>query len=264
MLANTQQPLPRFQITTPTRALIVEAQRPDRQTLRLHLELAGFEVEEAADGRAALDRLRSTRYGLVLLDFALPSIDGLALCRAVRAEGPNTDAAVLMVTARDSEADKVLGLSSGADDYVTKPFSIPELLARVGAVLRRSPRSTRHEEARRPVQSSHLSLDLDRREALVRGRRVELTRQEFDVLHQLAARPGTVFSRAALLRSVWSDDRHANERTVDVAISRLRRKIEGNPHDPELILTAWGVGYKFAADSELRAASHYITANRQG
>jgi len=230
------------------RGLIVEAEKPVRQLLRLHLELAGFEIVEAGDGRVALDRLRATAYDLVILEVELPSVDGLTLCRAARTNGPNVDTAILLLTARSTESDKVVGLSSGADDYVTKPFGVREVLARVGAILRRSRREPRPPEPS-PESNGRLALDAARREAFVRGRRVELTRQEFDVLQQLAARPGMVFSRAVLLRNVWSDDARASERTVDVAISRLRRKIEFNPHDPELILTAWGVGYKFAADT---------------
>ena len=140
----------------------------------------------------------------------------------------------------------MLGLSSGADDYVTKPFGVRELLARIAAILRRAERATRRR--RRPHRAGPLSLDLARRQAYVRGHRVELTRQEFDVLHQLSTHPGIVLSRATLLEQVWSHDSQASLRTVDVAISRLRRKVEFNPHNPQLILTAWGVGYKFCGD----------------
>jgi two-component system, OmpR family, alkaline phosphatase synthesis response regulator PhoP len=232
------------------KALVIEADKELRQLLRLHLELTGFEIDEASDGRTGLERVRTTGYSLIVLDVDLPGVDGLALCRVIRASGPNLDAGVLLVASRNSESDKVAGFTSGADDYVTKPFGLRELLARVGAIMRRTRR-----DATQPDHSSFssatLSLDVARRQAVVRGRRVELTRQEFDVLHQLAARPGTVFSRAMLLRNVWSGDARASERTVDVAISRLRRKIETNPHNPELILTAWGLGYKFAADREI-------------
>ena len=227
------------------RALIIEADRATRSHMRKHLELAGYSADEAADGDCGLDRLRSTAYAIVILDLVLPRIDGLALCRAARASGPNADAGILIVSARSSESDKVVGLTNGADDYVTKPFGIRELLARVDAITRRIRRSARR-SARSEAGTSQLALDTARREAFVRGQRVELTRQEFDVLHQLAVRPGTVLSRATLLKQVWSDDLAPSERTVDVAISRLRRKIEFNPHNPQLIITAWGVGYKLA------------------
>jgi DNA-binding response OmpR family regulator len=231
------------------RALVVESEKDVRQLLRLHLELAGFDVDDATDGRVGLDRLRTTPYGLLVLAVELPSIDGLTLCRAARAQGPNHNAAVLVLASRNTETDKVEGFASGADDYVTKPFSVRELLARIGAIMRRNRRDAAQAETQ-PDSSAKLSLDVARRQAVVRGRRVELTKQEFEVLRQLAARPGMVFSRTVLLRSVWSDDAQASERTVDVAISRLRRKIESDPRDPELILTAWGIGYKFAGEGE--------------
>jgi DNA-binding response OmpR family regulator len=152
-----------------------------------------------------------------------------------------------MLTARDGESEKVLGLESGADDCVTKPFGVRELLARIRALLRRDQRAERrtgtsHE---RCLETNTVVLDLERRVAIVRGQPVELTRQEFDLLYQLVARPGVVFSRASLLEHVWSSDAFVTERTVDTVISRLRRKIEREPQDPALILTAWGVGYKF-------------------
>ncbi len=160
-------------------------------------------------------------------------------------EGPNTDTPILMVTARDAESDKVLGLESGADDYLAKPFGIRELVARVGAIMRRHKRAGEKTESVGRTSASHVDIDPERRTASVRGEPVELTRQEFDLLYQLAKRPGIVYSRTALLQNVWTDDTYVTERTVDTVISRLRKKIERDPQDPELILTAWGVGYKF-------------------
>jgi DNA-binding response OmpR family regulator len=228
----------------PRRALLVESDPGVRQLLRTHLELAGFALEEVADGRVALERLRAVPYDLIILDALIPSLDGVTLCRAARTGGPNSNAGIVMLSARNTESDRVLGLSSGADDYVTKPFGIRELLARIAAILRRAER-THTPPAAAPHRAGPLSLDLARRQAYVRGHRVELTRQEFDVLQQLSTRPGIVLSRAALLEHAWSHDSQASLRTVDVAISRLRRKIEFNPHNPQLIVTAWGVGYKF-------------------
>jgi DNA-binding response OmpR family regulator len=152
-----------------------------------------------------------------------------------------------MHTARASEADTVLGLESGADDYVVKPFGVREMVARVGAILRRNDRrdSPASGAAPRSVRSRDVAIDPDRREVSIRGRRVDLTKQEFDLLYLLAARPGIVFSRTALLTKVWPDDTFVTERTVDTVISRLRRKIEPDAQSPALILTAWGVGYKF-------------------
>ena len=227
-------------------ALIVETDPSVRQIVRTHLELAGFLLEDTSDGRIALERLRTSPYDVVILDALVPGFDGLTLCRAARSSGPNGQAAIVMVSSRNIESERVLGLSSGADDYLTKPFGVRELLARVGAILRRADRHTEPLTSAAAHRAGPLSLDVARRQAYVRGHRVDLTRQEFDVLHQLSTRPGMVFSRAALLQHVWSEDTHASQRTVDVAISRLRRKIEFNPHNPQLILTAWGVGYKFA------------------
>jgi DNA-binding response OmpR family regulator len=227
------------------RILVVEDEAPIRELLRLHLSLAGFGVDEISDGAAALERLRAERYDLVVLDLMLPGLDGITLCRAARAQGPNAATPILMVTARDTESDKVLGLESGADDYLAKPFGIRELLARVGAILRRSTHAERPPDRTTVVQSSHVALDAERRQAMVRGSAVELTKQEFDLLYLLASRPGIVFSRGALLSKVWSDDVYVTERTVDTVISRLRKKVERDAQDPEMILTAWGVGYKF-------------------
>jgi DNA-binding response OmpR family regulator len=233
------------------RALIVEDEAPIRELIRLHLELAGFEIEESPDGREALARTRTRTYDLLMLDLMLPGLDGVSLCRAVRAVGPNMETPVLMITARDSESDKVLGLESGADDYLTKPFGIREMMARVGAIMRRTRRTddrARREADAGKVQARDIVLHGGRREAIVRDKAIELTKQEFDLLYQLASRPGMVFSRTALLQHVWSDDSYVTERTVDAVISRLRRKVERDAHDPELILTAWGVGYKFVDD----------------
>jgi DNA-binding response OmpR family regulator len=232
-------------VTKDARALVVEDELPVRDLLRLHLELAGFDVEESGDGREALRRLRESAYNLVILDVMLPGLDGVSLCRAIRTAGPNVSTPILMLTARDTESDKVLGLESGADDYLTKPFGIRELIARVNAITRRHARDDDPAPARKRTSAANVQLDPERREAIVRGTPIELTRQEFDLLYQLARRPGIVFSRAALLQNVWSDDTYVTERTVDTVISRLRRKIERDPQDPELILTAWGVGYKF-------------------
>jgi DNA-binding response OmpR family regulator len=234
------------------RALIVEDEASIREIVRLHLSLAGFETEEVADGRAALDRVRTDPFDLVVLDVMLPGVDGVTLCRAMRSGGPNQRAGVLMLTARDTEPDKVIGLESGADDYLTKPFGVREFMARVAAVVRRASGAL-SEPARPPsgiVTAADVTLDPDRREARVRGALVELTKQEFDILYLLASRRGIVFSRARLIASVWGEDTYVTERTVDAVVSRLRRKVEQDPNDPEMILTAWGVGYKFVGAGE--------------
>ena len=226
--------------------LIVEDEAPIRELVRLHLTLAGYDVEEVVDGRVGLERARAAKFDLIVLDVMLPGLDGITICRAIRSQGVNTDSAIMLLTARDTESDTVLGLESGADDYLSKPFGIRELVARAAAVLRRSERVAARANASGPgIHSRDLRLDTERREAIVRGAAVELTKQEFDLLYLLAGRRGIVFSRAALLAKVWSGDSYVTERTVDTVVSRLRRKIERDPQDPELILTAWGVGYKF-------------------
>lgn len=232
------------------RVLIVEDDRAIRELLQLHLSLAGLEVAESADGREALERLRGEAFDLVVLDIMLPHLDGIALCRGLRAKGANRRTPVLMMTARDSESDKVLGLESGADDYLTKPFGVREFMARVRAVMRRSRPVDDEPEAAGSLDIRGVTLDPVRRRATLRGQPLDLTPQEFEILRVLAARPGIVFSRAALLARVWQGDAAITERTVDTVVSRLRRKVERDPQSPELILTAWGVGYKFA-DAEM-------------
>jgi DNA-binding response OmpR family regulator len=230
------------------RALIVEDEASIREIVRLHLSLGGFDIEEVADGRAALDRLKADRFDLVVLDVMLPGVDGVTICRAIRSGGPNQRSGVLMLTARDTEPDKVIGLESGADDYLTKPFGVREFMARVTSVIRRASGALRpaDEQETGTVTAADVMLDPERRQARVRGTLVELTRQEFDILYLLASRRGIVFSRAALIAKVWGEDTYVTERTVDSVVSRLRKKVEQDPDDPEMLLTAWGVGYKFA------------------
>jgi len=227
--------------------LVVEDEKAIRDLLRLHLDLSRFEVQEAADGRRGLDLARARRFDVIILDVMLPGLDGVTVCRALRAEGASRDAPILMLTARDAESDKVVGLESGADDYVAKPFGIRELLARVEALLRRQRRAAEvTATATARIAAGDVALDVEKRQATVRGAPIELTRQEFDLLALLAGRPGMVFSRAALLQQVWRGDAYVTERTVDTVVSRLRRKIEIDAQNPTMILTAWGVGYKFA------------------
>jgi DNA-binding response OmpR family regulator len=232
------------------RVLVVEDDPSIRELLQLHLGLAGFDVDDVADGREGLDRARAGAYDLLVLDVMLPGLDGVSICRAVRATGPNVNSPILMLTARDSEAYTVIGLESGADDYLAKPFGVRELQARIAAVLRRG----RHAVEAAPVEeevpvlqlADGITMDTARRTVVAHGVAIDLTRQEFDLLHQLASRRGIVFSRARLLQTVWSGDAYVTERTVDTVVSRLRKKLETDPRQPSLILTAWGVGYKFA------------------
>jgi two-component system OmpR family response regulator/two-component system alkaline phosphatase synthesis response regulator PhoP len=174
----------------------------------------------------------------------LPGVDGVTLCRALRSRGPNQRAAVLMLTARDTEPDTVLGLESGADDYLTKPFGVRELVARVRALLRRRrPPAGEHAP---PVQAGDLLVEPARRQAKLGDREIELTAHEFELLYVLAGNRGIVFSRDALVQRVWGEDTHITVRSVDTLVKRLRRKLEKDPADPQYILTVWGSGYKFA------------------
>lgn len=238
------------------RVLIVEDDRHIRDLIVLHLGLEGLECTAVGDGQEALDRSSGTAFDLVVLDLMLPGVDGLTICRAIRHGGPNQDAPILMLTARREESDKVLGLESGADDYLAKPFGVLELVARVRALLRRPRASilraeaaqaaagTRHDE--RPLAVHGVEVDPARRRVRVRGRDLELTAQEFRLLHVLASHPGIVFSREALLARVWNDQTFVTSRSVDTLVKRLRRRIEVDPADPALVLTVWGAGYKFA------------------
>jgi DNA-binding response OmpR family regulator len=235
--------------------LIVEDDAHIRDLIVLHLGLEGLQTSAVGDGREALERISAESFDLVLLDLMLPGVDGISICRALRRSGPNQDVPVLMLTARREESDKVLGLESGADDYLAKPFGVRELVARVRALLRR-PRASQMAAAMaaaapvaaadRPVHLHGVELDPARRRVRVRGTEVELTAQEFRLLHLLASHPGIVFSREALLSRVWPDHTYVTPRSVDTLVKRLRRRIEVTPAEPRLILTTWGSGYRFA------------------
>ena len=224
------------------RILIVEDDPKTAATLRLYLEHAGFEVSVATTGPEALSRQRARPSDLVLLDVMIPEVDGLAVCRALRAE---SDVATILVTARTTEGDKLEGLASGADDYVTKPFSPREVVARVRAVLRRARAGGDGRDTRERLQSRSIVLDLSTREALVRGQPVALTRAEFDLLAAFVRAPGRVFSRQEIGQRAFGADYDALDRTVDAHVMRLRRKIE-DPQDEPLLVTIHGIGYKLA------------------
>jgi len=227
--------------------LIVEDEKNIRELVALHLGLEGYQCTPVADGRDALRLAQERPFDLIVLDLMLPGVDGVTICRAIRREGANRDAPILMLTARREEADKVLGLESGADDYLTKPFGMRELVARAGALTRRARRPLVTEYADVPPISVHgIEIDPARRQASVEGRSIELTRQEFTLLHLLASRPGIVFTRQALLANVWQGEVFVSERSVDTLVKRLRRKIERDAANPTRILTVWGDGYKFA------------------
>jgi len=228
---------------------VVEDEPHIRELVCLHLGIEGYVCDGVGDGPAALKRTESERFDLLVLDVMIPGIDGLSVCRAVRNGKINHDVPILMLTARRDESDKVIGLESGADDYLTKPFGVRELVARARALLRR-PRVPATAAAgstdAQAVTIHDVEIDPARRRVRVQGRDVELTDQEFRLLHLLATHAGIVFSREALLAKIWRGDTFVTVRSVDTLVKRLRRRIETDPADPRLLLTVWGVGYKFA------------------
>ena len=214
------------------RVLVVEDEPHIRDLIALHLSLEGLKPIAVGDGDEGLRLARAEPFDLVVLDLMLPGLDGVTVCRAIRRDTTNGDVPILMLTARREESDKVLGLESGADDYLTKPFGVREFVARVRALLRR-PRPSRlvagiGDDAR-PIAVKGLTVDPARRHARVDGSEIELTSHEFDMLYLLASHPGIVFSREALVKRVWGDDTFVTERSVDTLIKRLRRKIETEP-----------------------------------
>jgi two-component system, OmpR family, alkaline phosphatase synthesis response regulator PhoP len=217
--------------------LLVDDEPSILQLARLYLEREGFHVQEARDGEAALESVNRIRPTLVVLDVMLPKLDGFEVCRRLRAA--NSDVAILMLTARDEDIDKIIGLELGADDYLTKPFNPRELVARVKAILRRS--ESKIETTDKPIDLGSLKIDPASREAHLDSRSLDLRTQEFDLLFTLAGQPGRVFTREQLLQLAWGFDFYGQTRTVDVHIAHLRRKLEGGAVKIE---TVTGVGYK--------------------
>ncbi len=228
--------------------LVVEDETNIRELICLHLELEQLECVQAADGNEGLRLSRERRFDLVILDLMLPGLDGVTVCRAIRRDSINSGVPILMLTARREESDKVVGLESGADDYLTKPFGVRELVARVRALLRRRPMATASADGdgQRPVSYRHIEVDPAKRRVRVNGRHVELTAHEFNLLVVLVSNPGIVFSREALLGRVWKEDTFVTVRSVDTLVKRLRKKVEDDPANPSVILTVWGAGYKAA------------------
>lgn len=226
--------------------LIIEDNRDLVHLLQGHLRDLAFQVDVAFDGLAGIAKADSDKYDLIILDLMLPGLDGIEVCRRLRRKPSYV--AILMLTAKSSEMDRVVGLELGADDYVSKPFSIRELLARVKAILRRVEELS--EGAKEPVEAiiqfGDLVLDPARRNANLKGQSIELTAKEFDLLSHFARNPGKVYTRSQLLDRVWGYGHDGYEHTVNSHINRLRAKIEKDPTHPAYILTVWGVGYKFA------------------
>ncbi|OFW06625.1 MAG: hypothetical protein A3H96_13260 [Acidobacteria bacterium RIFCSPLOWO2_02_FULL_67_36] len=229
------------------RVLVVEDDPNIRDLVVLHLGLEGLTTVAVGDGSEALRLAKAEPFDLIVLDVMLPGLDGVTVCRAIRRDSMNGDVPILMLTARRDESDKVLGLESGADDYVTKPFGVREFIARVRALLRR--RASRPSGAPghgHPVVVGTLTVDPARRMARIDTRDVELTANEFELLYLLASNKGIVFSREALMARVWGNETHITERSVDTLVKRVRKKIEVDAAEPRFILTVWGTGYKFA------------------
>ena len=231
----------------PRKVLIVEDEPDIARLVQTHLSDAGYQADIAGNGAAAMKLFDKGGYQLVVLDLMLPDTDGLTLCREMRSKADYV--AILMLTAKSTELDRVVGLEVGADDYLTKPFSVPELLARIKALFRRieamqrPPQTSAVEEV---IERDGLVIDVTRRSVRVAGQAVDLTAREFDLLLFFARHPGRVFSRIQLLDQVWGYNHDGYEHTVNSHINRLRSKIEANPADPRYVLTVWGVGYKFS------------------
>lgn len=221
--------------------LLIEDNDDIARLVELHAATIGCKAHRASDGMAGLAAALRDPYELIVLDLMLPGLDGLEVCRRLRAAG--RDMPLLMLTARSAEGDRVLGLELGADDYLTKPFSVLELVARIKALLRRAPAGGRL-PATDVLALDPLRIDLGRREVRVHGREVELTAREFDLLAHFARHPGRVLSRMQLLQQVWGYGHSGYEHTVNSHINRLRAKIERDPNRPEIIETVWGVGYR--------------------
>lgn len=229
-----------------SRKILVIEDSPDiADLLALHLGDEGYQVELAQDGRTGLRKALEQSYDLVILDLMLPEVDGLEICRQLRAAPSYTP--ILMLTARSTEIDRVVGLELGADDYLTKPFSIRELVARVKALFRRVEAFTSQTPSSPSavIRMGDLVIDAERRKVQIGDRPIELTAKEFDLLLHFARHPGRVYSRAQLLDLVWGYGHDGYEHTVNSHINRLRAKIERNPARPRYLLTVWGVGYKF-------------------
>jgi DNA-binding response OmpR family regulator len=224
------------------RILLVDDEQAVQTLLTYPLRKEGYDVVGATDGQEALDRFAEQRFDLVVLDIMLPKLDGIEVCRRMRTR---SQVPIIMLTAKGDEIDKVVGLEMGADDYITKPFSVREFRSRVKAALRRGNMAGRGPVGEEPIKAGELQIDPERRTCEVRGEPVELTYVEFEILSALANSPGRVFSREMLLEHVWGDSTYRDPRTVDVHIRHLREKLERDAKHPEYLFTVRGVGYRF-------------------
>ncbi|MDZ7764117.1 MAG: response regulator transcription factor [Melioribacteraceae bacterium] len=226
-----------------SKILIVEDEPSMRLGLKDNLEFENYEVETVEDGETALKSIRENNYDLVLLDVMLPKLSGFDVCKTLRKEGNNTS--IILLTAKGEEIDKVLGLELGADDYVTKPFSLRELLARIKAILRRTEGSASNQQEK--IKIGKLDVNFDSFNAFDEGKDVQMSHKEFQVLHHLWKKRNKTVSRDELLTNVWGEDVYTTSRTVDNFILKLRQKIEKDPNHPKIILTVHGIGYKLVS-----------------
>ena len=242
-------------LSTLTKNILVIEDNPDIANLvMVNLRGKNMRVDHSADGKSGLEKALSGDYQMVILDLMLPGLDGMEVCRLMRRERNYTP--VLILSAKTTELDRVLGLEVGADDYLTKPFSVPELVARVNAIFRRAEQyqGSTVEDISEKLQFGHLSVDPDKRKVLLGEDSVDLTAKEFDLLWHFASNPERVYTRSQLLSSVWGYGHDGYEHTVNSHINRLRAKIEADPAKPQFVITVWGVGYKFSHSPQEPAA----------
>ena len=225
------------------KALVVDDEKLIVKGLKFSLEQDGYEVDCAYDGQEAIDKARDKEYDIMLLDLMLPVFDGYQVCQQVR---EFSDVPIIMLTAKGEDMDKILGLEYGADDYITKPFNILEVKARIKAIIRRNRRKTpTAQEEPKVIVSGSMKLDIDAKRLYIDEKEIRLTVKEFDILKLLAENPGKIYSREQLLTLIWGTKYPGDARTVDVNVRRLREKIEENPAKPEYVHTKWGMGYYF-------------------
>lgn len=224
------------------KVLVVDDEKLIVKGIRFSLEQEDMEVDTAYDGEEAVEKARENDYDIILLDLMLPKLDGLSACQQIR---EFSDVPIVMLTAKGEDMDKIMGLEYGADDYITKPFNILEVKARIKAIMRRTSGRSHEGEKSRVIEVGDLVMDCDARRVSIAGKEVNLTAKEFDVLELLVMNPNKVYSRENLLNTVWGYEYPGDVRTVDVHIRRLREKIEENPSDPKYVHTKWGVGYYF-------------------
>ncbi len=224
------------------KVLVVDDEKLIVKGLKFSLEQDGMEVDAAYDGQEAVDKIRENDYDMVLLDIMLPVIDGMQVCQQVR---EFSQVPIIMLTAKGDDMDKILGLEYGADDYITKPFNILEVKARIKAILRRNSKKEMPKSNSSVIVAGDMRVDCDGRRVYISGREINLTAKEFDIIELLIKNPGKVYGRDALLKIVWGEDYPGDARTVDVHVRRLREKIEENPSEPKYVHTRWGVGYYY-------------------